>query len=97
MVIVMELCNGGELQDYLNEKKRLSEQEATCFLKQIINGFKGLHEVRAMHRDFKAANVLLHDGVCKIADLGFSKQLKDKNGITSTMLGTGLTAAPEIL
>ena len=94
MVIVMELCNGGELQDYLNDKKRLSEEEATCFLKQIINGFKGLHEVRAMHRDFKAANVLLHNGVCKIADLGFSKQLKDSNGITSTMLGTGLTCAP---
>ena len=52
------------------------------FLKQILNGFKvyflfmkGLHELKTMHRDFKAANVLLHNGMCKIADLGFSKQL----------------------
>jgi len=31
--------------------------------------------VGAMHRDFKVANVLLHNGACKIADLGFAKQM----------------------
>lgn len=36
---------------------------------------QGLHEVGAMHRDFKTANVLLHNRVCKIADLGFAKQM----------------------
>lgn len=72
--IAMEYCNGGDLEVYLERKKRLTEDEATTFLKQIINGFKGLHEVNAMHRDFKVANVLLHDGCCKIADLGFAKQ-----------------------
>lgn len=49
-----------------------------------------------MHRDFKVANVLLHDGVCKIADLGFAKQI-GANQMTRTMLGTTLTMAPEIL
>jgi serine/threonine protein kinase len=29
-----------------------------------------------MHRDFKLANVLLHNGVLKIADLGFAKQME---------------------
>ena len=71
----MEYCNGGDLEEYLDKKKNLSEDEATMFLKHIINGFKGLHEVGAMHRDFKAANVLLHNRVCKIADLGFAKQM----------------------
>jgi len=28
-----------------------------------------------MHRDFKLANVLLHNGILKIADLGFAKQI----------------------
>lgn len=41
----MELCDGGELQEYLNKKGRLTESEATVFLKQILNGFKGLHEL----------------------------------------------------
>ncbi len=93
----MEYCNGGDLEHYLDKKKRLTEDEATVFLKQIINGFRGLHEVNAMHRDFKVANVLLHDGICKIADLGFAKQLDKKKKMTGTILGTSLTMAPELL
>lgn len=46
-----------------------------------------------MHRDFKLANVLLHNGVCKIADLGFAKQMQ-KEGLTDTVLGTSYTMAP---
>lgn len=49
-----------------------------------------------MHRDFKVANVLLHQGVCKIADLGFAKQMEKKK-MTGTILGTSLTMAPELL
>lgn len=48
-----------------------------------------------MHRDFKLANVLLHEGVAKIADLGFAKQMV--KGLTRTVLGTSLTMAPEVL
>jgi len=92
----MEFCDGGDLETYLKKKKRLTEDEATTFLKQILNGFRGLHEVNAMHRDFKVANVLLHQGICKIADLGFAKQLEKKK-TTSTILGTSLTMAPELL
>lgn len=91
--IAIEYCNGGDLEEYLKEKKRLTEDEATTFLKQIINGFKGLHEVNAMHRDFKVANVLIHEGICKIADLGFAKQFEKKK-MTATILGTSLTMAP---
>jgi serine/threonine protein kinase len=94
--IAMEYCNSGDLEGYLDKKKRLTEDEATTFLKQILNGFRGLHEVNAMHRDFKVANVLLHDGMCKIADLGFAKQLEKKK-MTGTILGTSLTMAPELL
>lgn len=46
-----------------------------------------------MHRDFKLANVLLHNSVCKIADLGFAKQLREKT-LTKTILGTDETMAP---
>jgi serine/threonine-protein kinase ULK/ATG1/polo-like kinase 4 len=46
------------------------------FLKQILNGFQGLHNLGVMHRDFKLANVLLNDEVCKIADLGFAKKME---------------------
>ena len=48
-----------------------------------------------MHRDFKLANVLMHNHGCKIADLGFAKQLLDK-ALTVTQLGTDETMAPEV-
>lgn len=101
--IITEFCNGGDLEHYLEKQKQIPEDEATVFLKQILNGFKvhllliqGLHEVGAMHRDFKVANVLLHNGICKIADLGFAKQM-EKRQMTGTILGTSLTMAPEVL
>lgn len=49
-----------------------------------------------MHRDFKVANVLLHNNVCKIADLGFAKQMEKKQ-LARTILGTSLTMAPQVL
>ena len=49
-----------------------------------------------MHRDFKLANILKHDGIIKIADFGFSKILGD-NPLANTMLGSPLNMAPEIL
>lgn len=49
-----------------------------------------------MHRDFKLANILLHDGNIKIADFGFSKLLGSEN-LASTMLGSPLNMAPEVL
>lgn len=49
-----------------------------------------------MHRDFKLANILKHDGNIKIADFGFSKLLGNDN-MASTMLGSPLNMAPEVL
>ena len=93
--IVMEYCNAGDLEDYMESKpkERISENEALDFLKQLLNGFKELHRVSALHRDFKLENVLLNDGVLKIADFGFSKQAD----IAKTTLGTRGYMAPEIM
>jgi serine/threonine protein kinase len=30
-----------------------------------------------MHRDFKLSNVLSNNGLCKIADLGYAKKMKN--------------------
>ena len=42
-----------------------------------------------MHRDFKLANLLMHNGSIKIADFGFSKIL-DTDANANTMLGSPL-------
>ena len=38
--ICTEFCNGGDLEQYLDKKKSLTEDEAKMFLRQILNGFK---------------------------------------------------------
>lgn len=96
ILIVMEFCKDGSLEAYIKKMKRLTEDKATHFLKQMINGFKGLHEKNIIHRDFKAENVLLRAGELKIADFGFAKMLTGENSVTNTYVGTPLTMAPEV-
>lgn len=93
--LILEYCNSGDLENFMKKSpdRCISEQEALGFFKQLLNGFKALHQIKAMHRDFKLANVLIHDGVLKIADLGFSKVAD----LAKTALGTGVYMAPEIL
>ena len=81
---------------YLQKKKKLTEDETIEILVQILNGFKSLVKNNIMHRDFKLANILRHNGIIKIADFGFSKILSD-DVLASTMLGSPLNMAPEIL
>lgn len=50
-----------------------------------------MHSNRIIHRDLKPANILSHNGVYKIADLGFSKQITET---TNTILGSITTMAP---
>lgn len=93
---MLEYCNEGDLSQYLKERKFLTEDEAVEFLCQILNGFKTLVKNNIMHRDFKLANILKHNGNIKIADFGFSKLLGSSN-LTNTMLGSPLNMAPEVL
>lgn len=94
--LIIEYCNEGDLMQHLKARGRLTEEETIEFLVQILNGFKTLVKNNIMHRDFKLANILKHNGVIKIADFGFAKILTD-DAFASTMLGSPLNMAPEIL
>lgn len=93
--LVISYCKDGDLEKYLSKKPKnlLTEKEALFFLKQIMNGFKVLHEHKVMHRDFKLANIFLHENNIVIGDFGFAKAGYD---MAQTKLGTPITMAPEI-
>lgn len=41
--LVMELCNGGDLEKFKFEKVRFSEKEARLIMQQIVKGFKEIY------------------------------------------------------
>jgi serine/threonine protein kinase len=61
-VIIMELCNGGQLLSKMAEKQesRFEEHHARSILQQITRGVAHLHLRGIIHRDLKPENVLLH-------------------------------------
>lgn len=57
---VLDFCNGGSLQDFLNLHGRFPERFAIKCLQQIIAGCSALYEVNVMHRDLKLDNILIN-------------------------------------
>jgi len=92
--LVINYCNGGDLEEHVKKNNFLGEEESIYFLMQIMNGFKELHKHKIMHRDFKLANIFLHDDNIIIGDFGFAKSGVE---MTSTKLGSPITMAPELL
>ena len=59
--LAMELCNGGDLDNYRKVRGGfLKEKEARLILRQIMLGIAAIKEKEVMHRDLKLPNVMLH-------------------------------------
>ncbi|XP_017874888.1 PREDICTED: serine/threonine-protein kinase par-1 isoform X5 [Drosophila arizonae] len=97
MVLVMEFAAGGELYDYLSERKVLSEEEARRIFRQVATAVYYCHKHKICHRDLKLENILLDEhGNAKIADFGLSNVFDDQR-LLGTFCGSPLYASPEIV
>ncbi|KAH8318048.1 hypothetical protein KR074_003620 [Drosophila pseudoananassae] len=97
MVLVMEFAAGGELYDYLSERKVLSEKEARRIFRQVATAVYYCHKHKICHRDLKLENILLDEkGNAKIADFGLSNVF-DAGRLLATFCGSPLYASPEIV
>ena len=93
--IVMEFVPCGELFNYIVEKERLKEKEASFFYSQIIHGLSEINKKRICHRDIKPENLLLNKKkIIKIIDFGLSNEYIDT---LDTQCGSPCYAAPEII
>jgi|JI6StandDraft_1071083.scaffolds.fasta_scaffold10719_5 serine/threonine protein kinase len=94
---VYEYCNGGTLYAMLKREGKLPEDKALGYFRQLVEAFRVLSKHNIMHRDLKPDNILFHNGVLKLGDFGFCKNLKEDNDMTATMLGSPIYMAPEVL
>jgi len=97
--IVMEYCGSGSCADLMSICERtLTETEVACILRETLQGLAYLHNLKLIHRDVKAGNILLnHKGQAKLADFGVSAQLAATISKRCTVIGTPYWMAPEVL
>ena len=101
MCLVLELCENGDLNDKIKEKKQKNElfieKEILHYFYEILQGLYYLHKNRVLHRDLKTLNIFLtKDNHIKIGDFGVSKKLINNNIYAYTFVGTPYYLSPEI-
>jgi hypothetical protein len=95
--IVMELFEGQNLAEILDQRGHLDPPEAAAIAQSMLDALHHAHAQGVVHRDVKPANVLIGaGGAVKVTDFGIAKAAF-AGDITTTgrLLGTALYLAPE--
>ena len=93
--LIMEFCNGGSLEEFIKKKEgKLEEMEILYYFRDIIDAFRYLQSINTVHRDVKPDNVLFQDGLLKLADFGFAREVCGDE--LNTIAGTPLFQDPNI-
>ncbi|MCC6536227.1 MAG: protein kinase, partial [Bryobacterales bacterium] len=101
--ITMELVSGRTLEDRIREGGRLELAEAGPIVSQMLDGLEAAHLRGVIHRDFKAANIMLSEGGrVVLMDFGLARDIVPGPSIEATitssaMAGTVAYMPPEQL
>ncbi|CCV00440.1 unnamed protein product [Malassezia sympodialis ATCC 42132] len=98
-MIVSELCENGDLFDYIRNTPPPPHAALFRLLLQIARGLEYLHTrtPTIVHRDCKSTNVLITgDGVAKIADFGLARVKTSARARIRSLVGTVNWQAPEL-
>ena len=101
----MELCNGGDILERIQNQKFFNEQHAKSLFRQIISAVYYCHLNNIIHRDLKLDNFLFEskesNSNIKLTDFGLSKWIKTIKGgkmkRLNSRVGTPYYIAPEVL
>ena len=104
LYIIMEFAEKGSLLSLIRRDGPLTEQDAGVYVVQILQGLYYLHNRGLVHRDIKAANVLIaQNGQVKLSDFGLTTPTPGADGKTAQSedfedpVGSVYWMAPEIV
>ncbi|KAF8368326.1 cdk-9, partial [Pristionchus pacificus] len=82
-----------------NKKVQLTMTHCKTLMKHLLSGLHQIHHSSILHRDMKAANVLItRDGVLKLADFGLARPIfKQRNHLYTNRVVTLWYRPPELL
>lgn len=103
VLIFMELAEGGDFLDLLQEIKALPEAKARYYYLQFGDALRFMHSLGFAHRDIKCENILLNKArtISKLTDFGFTRPCFEKSTgerlLSETYCGSAAYVAPEVL
>lgn len=98
LCIVTEYMSGGSVYSFLHKKKGYLKLPAVLKVAiDVARGMRYLHQNNIIHRDLKAANLLLDENeVVKVADFGVAR-VQVQSGVMTAETGTYRWMAPEVI
>ncbi|KAE8379892.1 hypothetical protein BDV26DRAFT_290900 [Aspergillus bertholletiae] len=96
--LVCEYCPGGSVRTLMRATgDQLDEKFLIPVARELAAGLRAIHDAGIIHRDIKAANILIHEeGRLQICDFGVAGVLQSQLDKRSTWIGTPHWMPPEM-
>ncbi|XP_050310189.1 serine/threonine-protein kinase fused isoform X5 [Anthonomus grandis grandis] len=87
-----------ELTDVLSKQGYLTEDKVKQIVWDLVSALYYLHSNRVLHRDLKPQNILLDlKNRAKLCDFGFARNMSTGTHVLTSIKGTPLYMAPELI
>ncbi|CAG9863595.1 unnamed protein product [Phyllotreta striolata] len=97
IVVITEFAHT-ELTSVLGKVGYLPEEKVQKIVWDLVSALYYLHSNRVLHRDLKPQNILLDiNNIAKLCDFGFARNMSTGTHVLTSIKGTPLYMAPELI